>query len=108
MPAWTTSLDQRVVARLKMLESMQAHLEMMHFTPGQRVSFAHQGGRLLGTVVKCNRKTVTVWLPTMARAGMSHPIYSRQRGTLDPSRPNSRPLIKNDSDNQAWANDGVV
>ena len=53
-------LNQRVVARLKMLESMQAHLEMMRFTPGQRVSFAYQGGRLLGTVVKYNRKTVTV------------------------------------------------
>lgn len=53
-------LNQRVVARLKMLESMQAHLEMMRFTPGQRVSFAHQGGRLMGTVVKYNRKTVTV------------------------------------------------
>ncbi|AEK56868.1 conserved hypothetical protein [Acidithiobacillus caldus SM-1] len=53
-------LNQRVVARLKMLESMQAHLEMMRFHPGQRVSFAHQGGRLMGTVVKYNRKTVTV------------------------------------------------
>ncbi len=53
-------LNQRVVARLKMLESMQAHMEMMRFTPGQRISFAYQGGRLLGRVVKYNRKTVTV------------------------------------------------
>jgi len=28
--------------------------------PGQRVSFAHQGGRVLGALVKYNRETVTV------------------------------------------------
>ncbi len=27
-------LNQRVVARLKMLESMQTHIEMMRFNPG--------------------------------------------------------------------------
>ena len=53
-------LNQRVVARLKMLESMQTHIEMMRFNPGQRVSFEHQGGRLMGTLLKYNRKTVTV------------------------------------------------
>ncbi len=53
-------LNRRVVARLKMLESMQAHVEMMRFRAGQRVSFAHQGARLLGTLAKYNRKTVTV------------------------------------------------
>ena len=54
------ALNRRVVARLKMLESMQAHVEMMRFNLGQRVSFAHQGGRVLGTLVKYNRKTVSV------------------------------------------------
>ncbi len=53
-------LNQRVVARLKMLESMQAHIEMMRFDLGQRVSFEHGGGRLTGALVKYNRKTVTV------------------------------------------------
>jgi len=53
-------LNQRVVARLKMLESMQAHMEMMRFRLGQRISFEHGGGRQLGTLVKYNRKTVTV------------------------------------------------
>ena len=53
-------LNQRVVARLKMLESMQVHMEMMRFNPGQRVSFEHRGGRILATLVKYNRKTVTV------------------------------------------------
>ena len=53
-------LNQRVVARLKMLESMQTHIEMMRFKPGQRVSFEHGCGRLLATLVKYNRKPVTV------------------------------------------------
>ena len=53
-------LNQRVVARLKMLESMQAHVEMMAFNIGARVSFEAQNGRLLGTLVKYNRKTVNV------------------------------------------------
>ena len=35
-------LNQRVVARLKMLESMQAHVEMMAFNIGAQVSFEAQ------------------------------------------------------------------
>ena len=53
-------LNQRIVARLKMLESMQAHIEMMAFGISQRVSFEYQGGRQMATLVKYNRKTVTV------------------------------------------------
>ena len=53
-------LNHRVVARLKMLDSMQAHHEMMSFHLGARVSFESQQGRMIGKVVKFNRKTVTV------------------------------------------------
>jgi hypothetical protein len=53
-------LNHRVVERLKMLEAMQAHVSMMRFNLGQRVSFDSQYGRQVGTVVKYNRKTVTV------------------------------------------------
>jgi len=53
-------LNHRVVERLKMLEAMQAHVDMMAFNLGARVSFDSQFGRQLGTVVKYNRKTVTV------------------------------------------------
>jgi len=59
-------LNRRVVARLKMLEAMQTHIEMMRFNPGQRGSFEHGGGRLAGTLAKHNRKTVTVVTPTTA------------------------------------------
>lgn len=53
-------LNHRVVERLKMLEAMQAHVDMMAFNLGERVSFDSQYGRQFGTVVKYNRKTVTV------------------------------------------------
>ena len=55
------ALNQRIVERLKFLDSMQAHKDMMTFNIGARVSFdSGQNGRLLGTLLKFNRKTVTV------------------------------------------------
>jgi hypothetical protein len=53
-------LNHRVVERLKMLEAMQAHVDMMAFNLGARVSFDSPFGRQFGTVAKYNRKTVTV------------------------------------------------
>jgi hypothetical protein len=53
-------LNRRVVERLKCLESVHAHVNMMAFNLGARVSFDTHGGRQLGTLVKYNRKTVTV------------------------------------------------
>ena len=54
-------LNERIVARLKFLESMHAHAEMLQFDVGQNVSFQAPGkGRQIGTLVKYNKKTVTV------------------------------------------------
>jgi hypothetical protein len=53
-------LNHRVVERIKMLRAMQAHVEMIAFNLGARVSFDSQEGRLFGTLVKYNRKTVTI------------------------------------------------
>ena len=55
------ALNHRIVERLKMLEALETHQAMMDFNIGARVSFeGRQGERLLGTLVKYNRKTVTV------------------------------------------------
>ena len=56
------ALNHRIVERLKFLDSMQAHKDMMAFNIGARVSFdsGQADGRLLGTLLKFNRKTVTV------------------------------------------------
>ena len=55
------ALNHRIVERLKFLDSLQAHRAMMAFDVGARVSFeSTREGRLTGTLVKFNRKTVTV------------------------------------------------
>ncbi len=54
-------LNHRIIERLKFLESMHAHNEMMQFSPGDRVSFKPpRRDRQIGTLVKFNQKTVTV------------------------------------------------
>ena len=54
-------LNHRIVERLKFLESFHTHNEMMQFSPGEQVSFQPPGrDRQIGTLVKFNKKTVTV------------------------------------------------
>ncbi len=55
------ALNHKIVERLKFLESMHTHSEMMQFSPGEKVSFEPPGrGRQRGTLVKYNKKTVTI------------------------------------------------
>ena len=85
-------LNQRVVARLKMLESMQTHIEMMRFNLGQRVSFEDGGGRLFGTLVKYNRKTVTVVTDNGQRWNIPPHLLSavKDAGTVNPQPPTDK------------------
>ncbi len=54
-------LNHRVVERLKFLESIRAHAEMMTFSVGEKVCFSPTGrGEVRGILIKYNRKTVTV------------------------------------------------
>ncbi|MCP4429740.1 MAG: hypothetical protein GY806_02055 [Gammaproteobacteria bacterium] len=54
-------LNHRIVERLKFLETFHTHNEMMQFNPGEQVSFQPSGrGTQFGTLVKFNKKTVTV------------------------------------------------
>ena len=54
-------LNHKIVERLKFLESMRAHSDMMAFNIGETVSFSPPGrGELTGMLVKYNKKTVTV------------------------------------------------
>ncbi|MGA8259621.1 MAG: hypothetical protein WB783_05345 [Arenicellales bacterium] len=55
------ALNHRIVERLKFLDAVQAHREMMALNIGAKVSFeSPRDGRQLGTVIKFNRKTVSV------------------------------------------------
>ncbi|MGH7154463.1 MAG: hypothetical protein ACREF3_11105 [Acetobacteraceae bacterium] len=54
-------LNHRVVARLRMLAQMRAHVDMLTFRIGERVCFHSSGrGDVEGVVGRYNRKTVTV------------------------------------------------
>jgi hypothetical protein len=54
-------LNHRIVERLKFLESMRTHAEMMAFSVGEKVVFYPSGReKVVGVLVKYNKKTVTV------------------------------------------------
>ena len=54
-------LNHKIIERLKFLDLMYTHKEMMQFKPGDQVCFELQGrSKQFGTLVKFNRKTVTV------------------------------------------------
>jgi len=54
-------LNHRIVERLKFLESMRAHAEMLEFSIGEKVCFrSNSRETVIGILTKYNRKTVTV------------------------------------------------
>ena len=54
-------LNRRIVERLRMVQTLRSHQQMMRFSVGQRVRFEPPGnGVLVGMVTRYNRKTVTV------------------------------------------------
>ena len=54
-------LNSRIVARLRFLQQMRAHVEMLEFKIGDRVSFRPPGqGPVEGMLTRYNKKTVTV------------------------------------------------
>ncbi len=54
-------LNHRIIARLRVLRDMRAHVGMLEFHVGERVAFQPPGHRMLqGVLTRYNRKTVTV------------------------------------------------
>src|ERR1700684_1718348 len=54
-------LNHRIVARLRMLNQMRAHADMLEFKIGDRVAFQPSGqGQTEDMLTRYNRKTVTV------------------------------------------------
>jgi len=71
-------LNHRVVERLKFLEQMYQHREMLEFGIGDKVSF-HPSGRVrqIATIIKYNRKTVTVITEDGARWNVSPHLLTK-------------------------------
>jgi len=54
-------LNHRIVERLRLLNQMRAHAQMLEFKIGDRVSFQPEGRPVVvGMLTRYNRKTVTV------------------------------------------------
>jgi hypothetical protein len=71
-------LNHRIVERLKFLETYHTHREMMEFSPGDQVSFKPRGQKKkIGTLVKFNRKTVTVITDTGQKWNVSPHLLTK-------------------------------
>ncbi len=78
-------LNHRIVERLKFLESMHTHNEMMQFSPGEQVGFEPSGrGRQIGTLVKFNKKTVTVITDSGQKWNVSPHLLGKVKNTTKP------------------------
>ena len=80
-------LNHKIVARLKFLDSMHTHKEMMQFSPGDKVCFEPPGrGKLFGTLVKYNKKTVTVITESGQKWNVSPHLLSKVKEVKDKRR----------------------
>ena len=80
------NLNRRIVERLKLLESMRAHADMMEFRVGEKVRFRPPGrGPVIGILVKYNRKTVTVLTEDGQSWNVSPHLIEKAKGSATPS-----------------------
>ncbi len=87
-------LNDRVVERIKFLEHAHAHLSMMAFNIGARVSFETPEGKQFGRLVKRNRKTVNVDTEDGRRWRLSPHLLSEVKDVPQVKAPNHGPAQK--------------
>jgi hypothetical protein len=77
-------LNHRVVARLRFLHQLKAHASMLEFSVGERVSFRTQDrGTVCGSILKYNRKTVTIMADDGTRWNVSPQLLARELDVED-------------------------
>jgi len=88
------NLNHKIVERLRFLDSIRTHKEMMQFNRGDRVSFdTHDHGTLTGILVKYNRKTVTVITDSGQKWNVS-PLHLRKANRIEPGKNQSGNVVK--------------
>jgi len=89
-------LNNRIVARLRFLQQMRAHVEMMEFKIGDRVSFQPPGhGPVEGMLTRYNKKTVTVITDAGQKWNVSPTLLSRTRSTTGTNPAGSTVVLLN-------------
>jgi hypothetical protein len=82
-------LNHRIVARLRVLRDMRAHVGMLDFRIGDRVTFQPPGRRPLeGVLTRYNRKTVTVITDDGGQWNVS-PVFLGKTGATADTRPDT-------------------
>jgi hypothetical protein len=81
-------LNNRIVARLRALRDMRAHVGMLEFRIGDRVTFQPPGrDRISGVLTRYNRKTVTVISDDGMQWNVAPSFLSREAGGNAPAGP---------------------
>jgi hypothetical protein len=89
-------LNHRIVARLRFLQQMRAHSEMLEFKIGDRVVFQPPGERpVTGMLTRYNRKTVTVITDEGRQWNVSPGVLSRA-ALAEATRPDGSNLVRLD------------
>ena len=71
-------LNHRIVERLRLLQHIRAHADMLEFSIGERVTFQPDGrGPVQGMLTRYNRKSVTVVTDDGHRWTVSPALLSR-------------------------------
>jgi hypothetical protein len=79
-------LNRRIVERLRMLHQMHAHVRMLEFCIGERVSFQSDRDKIVeGTLIRYNKKSVTVVTDDGGRWTVS-PALLRKGASSAPTR----------------------
>ncbi len=87
-------LNNRIVARLRFLNQMRAHVEMLEFKIGDRVTFQPPGqGPLEGMLTRYNKKTVTVITDDGRQWNVSPAFLSKAGPPKDTNRAGSHVVL---------------
>ena len=89
------ALNHRIVERIKFLDDVEAHYDMMTFNIGVNVTFdSTRHGRQFGTRVKFNRKTVSV----LTADGQQWKVPPHHLTEVKDATPKRRVVQTNDGD----------
>lgn len=83
-------LNNKIIARLRFLNEMRNHSQMLEFNIGERVSFHPAGGReIFGIITRYNKKTVTIVTEDGQRWNVS-PVFLKKVKSKEQSKHNGK------------------
>ena len=86
-------LNRRIVERLRLLQQMRAHKQMLEFRIGDRVAFQADGrGTVQGMLTRYNRRSVTVITDDGHQWNVAPGLLSRAAAPSTP-KPQARPNL---------------